>query len=79
MVTEHYHSTANSINKSEAIDRFSPFQKCILLLTLQLPSNSYGTKHFAKIGHICEGSGSLKAGMNPGFWWILDGLYLKNY
>ena len=20
-----------------------------------------------------------KAGMNPGFWWILDGLYLKKY
>ena len=21
----------------------------------------------------------VKAGMNPGFWWILDGLYLKKY
>ena len=21
----------------------------------------------------------VKAGMNPGFWWILDGLYLNNY
>ena len=28
---------------------------------------------------ICEIGFEFKAGMNPGFWWILDGLYLKKY
>ena len=36
-----------------------PFQKCILLLTLLLPTESYRTKHLLKMGQICESCGPL--------------------
>ena len=47
--------------------RLISFQKCIILLTLLLPTKSYGTKHLVKVGQFCEGGGSLKLMMQDTF------------
>ena len=52
------------------------FFSCFIVYLAQISCKKSNKR---KIIMLCSVSNSVvKAGMNPGFWWILDGLFLKN-